>query len=41
MLKANIEFVLMSSKIFTRITGNFQKTEPLIHIWHDEIKNYF
>ena len=38
MLKAEIEFVLMSSKIFTRFTGSFQKTEPLIHIMYDEIK---
>ncbi|KAE9523755.1 hypothetical protein AGLY_015815 [Aphis glycines] len=38
MLKAEIKFVLMSSKIFTRFTGNFQKTEPLIHIIYNEIK---
>jgi len=38
MLKAEIEFVLMSSKMFTHFTGSFQKTEPLIHIMYDEIK---
>lgn len=37
-MKLQTEFVIESSKLFTRFTKQFQKTEPLIHILYDELK---
>lgn len=36
--KAAILFVISSSELFTKYTGMFQKSEPLVHLMYTEIK---
>ena len=37
-IRAELQFVISSARIFTRFTGFFQRKEPLIHLLYSELK---